>query len=381
MELGLVFLAIIFLAAMLFLGYKFREQTQRLSTHQTAQQIELENVRRLLEIISANTSDGFLLLTRDWHIAFANPTARTILGIENSLDKPLRDLAWGYELDPLVEQIQNSKIDVIDQMVTRNDRIFNAHVQRVDAPTQDVLIRLVEVTELQRLGRVRRDFVANISHELRTPVTSLQLLIETISGDSSNDRTALQNWLGKMRLQTDLLRQLTDELMDLALIESGQSPIKLVETHAKDLINDAVNPLRPQIELKNLQLVISVDPDTLVLADPEGIRKTLGNLIHNAIKFTNAGGRIEIRASRDGDNARFSVSDTGIGIPASDLPRIFERFYKVDRARVRGAGELRGTGLGLAIAKHIVGAHGGEIWVESIEGKGSTFYFTLPTAN
>jgi two-component system phosphate regulon sensor histidine kinase PhoR len=264
----------------------------------------------------------------------------------------------------------------------KGERAFDARVRAIGKGAHGgALIGLNEITELQRLGRARREFVANISHELRTPVTSLQLLAETISSDGLVDKSLSQELLGKMRAQIDLLHQLTDELMDLSLIESGQAPIKLVEVRAMDLVDEAVEPLRPQAERKGITLNVSIPADVDVLADPQGIRKVLTNLLHNAIKFTNAPGCVEVRAQRRGDNVEFAISDTGIGIPAADLPRIFERFYKVDRARARGQGELRGTGLGLAIAKHIVEAHGGRIRAESQEGKGSTFYFTLPSAH
>ena len=289
------------------------------------------------------------------------------------------EIGWGYDLKPLVEQVLQTS-EAAEQTLRKGDRAFEVHVQSVGtAAKYGVLIRANEITELQKLGRARRDFVANISHELRTPVASLQLLLDTVT-EALDDKTFVVSLLGKMHLQIDLLRQLTDELMDLALIESGQAPIKLVETRADELVKEAAEALRPQAELKGIHLNTALDSDAVVLADPQAIRKVLGNLIHNAIKFSNSGGKIQVNVSPRGENVQFSVSDTGIGIPAVDLPRVFERFYKVDRARARGADGLRGTGLGLAIAKHIVGAHGGKIWAESVEGEGSTFFFTLPAA-
>lgn len=354
---------------------------RQMQSERDAQQQKLDKQSHWLAAMSRATSDGLVLLNKHAHVVFMNDSARGLLATESGVGKPLKEIAWGYELEPLVDQVLSRQVQSAEQVVTKGDRTFSVRVQTTGASVDGgAVVRLDEITELQRLGRARREFVANISHELRTPVTSLQLLVETITADTFSATPFLLDLLSKMQLQIDLLRQLTDELMDLALIESGQAPIKLVETRAVDLINEAVAPLRPQAERKEISLTVSVAPDILVLADAMGIRKALGNLIHNAIKFTGSGGSIEILATRDGDNVRFSVSDSGIGIPASDLPRVFERFYKVDRARVRGAGELRGTGLGLAIAKHTVEAHGGKIWVESVEWKGSTFSFTLPMA-
>lgn len=355
---------------------------RQVQSERDAQQQELDKQSHWLVAMSRATSDGLVLLNKQAQVVLMNDSARGLLATESGVGKPLKEIAWGYELEPLVDQVLSRQVQSAEQVVTKGDRTFSVRVQSTGASNDDgAVVRLDEITELQRLGRARREFVANISHELRTPVTSLQLLVETITADTFSATPFLLDLLSKMQLQIDLLRQLTDELMDLALIESGQAPIKLVETRAVDLINGAVAPLRPQAERKEISLTVSVAPDIFTLADALGIRKALGNLIHNAIKFTGSGGSIEILATRDGDNVRFSVTDSGIGIPASDLPRVFERFYKVDRARVRGAGELRGTGLGLAIAKHIVEAHGGKIWVESVEWKGSTFSFTLPMAS
>jgi len=385
MELFLAILLLAALAILSILGWKYLALRQRLAESESArraQEIQLQKDGGLLRAISRATTDGFILVNSDMRVEFVNDAARALLSLENEVGSPLREIAGGSDLQPLVDQSLRQQLESVAQILIRGERAFSAHVQNVGAGTKNtVLIRLQEITELQRLGRARRDFVANISHELRTPVTSLQLLLDTITEETLSDKTFALDLLGKIRLQVDLLRQLTDELMDLALIESGQAPIKLVETRAEDLVHEAIAPLHPQAELKGVHVSVSIVPATIVLADPQAIRKVLGNLIHNAIKFTNSGGRVEVRVQRDGDNVQISVSDTGIGIPANDLPRVFERFYKVDRARARGAGELHGTGLGLAIAKHIVSAHGGKLWADSVEGKGSTFFFTLPVAN
>ncbi len=385
MQTLLIVLLLAVLTVLAVLGWRYRLQARQLSESESARlarEVELKNSGELLNALRRAATDGLIWLDSDAHITFVNDAARTLLSLEDGVGKPLREIAWASDLEPLVHQVQMGKSEAVDQILTKDERAFAVHVQPVGAePQRGVLIRANEITELQRLGRARRDFVANVSHELRTPVASLQLLLDTLTEETLNDKTLVLNLLGKMHLQIDLLRQLTDELMDLALIESGQAPIKLVETRAEELVREAAAPLHPQAELKGIQLSTAVDSSSMVLADPEAIRKVLGNLIHNAIKFTHAGGQVEIRVSPSGENVQFSVSDTGVGIPANDLPRVFERFYKVDRARARAADGSRGTGLGLAIAKHIVGAHGGNIWAESVEGKGSTFFFTLPVAS
>lgn len=328
------------------------------------------------------TSDGIVQVDAGGYVVSMNDTARTLLDVTNGLEHPLSEVAWGYDLESLVNQVLSESSGTVSQTVVKGERAFSVRAVAIGSgDKRGALLGITEVTELQRLGRARREFVANISHELRTPVTSLQLLADTLTDDLMNDKELLTDLMNKARVQIDLLKQLTDELMDLALIESGQAPIRLVTVTAADLVNDALTPLLPQIERKHITLERHIPPDMEVLADPQAIRKVISNLTHNALKFTPEGGNITIRAVwlNEGADVELSIQDTGVGIPEKDLARIFERFYKVDRARTRTQGELRGTGLGLAISKHIVEAHGGKIWVESKEGEGSKFSFTLPS--
>ncbi len=371
------------LALAWFLKYLFDRRGEQLEgVQRELEQLRQEHAREheRLAALMGITSDGLVLLDANARVVFLNDSARALFGVHDGLGFRLDELSWAYELQPLVDQVLEHD-EAIGHTVVRDERTFAIRVRPLhNGADRGVLIGLNEVTELQRLGRSRREFVANISHDLRTPVTSLQLLADTLSGDTLKDERFTLELLGKMRAQIDLLHQMTDELMDLALIESGQAPIRLVEIPAADLVTGAVETLRPQIDRKAIALTTDVPADLHVLADPQAVHKVLRNLIQNASKFTPEGGQIEIRAQPRGDNVEFAIQDTGCGIAASDLPRIFERFYKVDRARARQPGELRGTGLGLAIAKHIVEAHGGKIRAESVEGKGSTFFFTLPAA-
>ena len=331
------------------------------------------------DAVNQTISEGVVLLDAREQIVWLNSAVATILNVREAQGQTFTRIAWGWQLNALIADVLARRAEALSQIVVKDERAFRVVVRaRMIRGTLGALIVLSEITELQRLGRVRRDFVANISHELRTPVSSLQILADTLANELPESSPA-HVWLGKLQSQVDALHQLTDELMDLARIEAGQMPIKLVETPVADWVAQVVELFRPQIEHQNLALEIETPADQRVLADPTGARRVLGNLLHNAIKFTPARGRIAIRARQTGDVVEIQVQDTGIGIPASALSRIFERFYKVDRARTPG--ETRGTGLGLAIAKHIVEAHGGKIWAESVEGKGSIFHFTLPAAN
>jgi two-component system phosphate regulon sensor histidine kinase PhoR len=236
-----------------------------------------------------------------------------------------------------------------------------------------LVLALQDVSQVQRLGRARRDFVANISHDLRTPLASIRLLVETLQAGAISNALVASDMLNKISLEVDALSQLARELLDLALIESGQMPLKLQPTDLRELARTQVERLGPQTQQKQQTLEVDIPGGLCALADGEMIGRVLSNLLHNACKFTPEGGRISVRARRDGEDVTLLVTDTGPGIPPEDLARIFERFYKVDRARGQS-----GTGLGLAIARHIVEGHGGRIWAESRLGHGATFSFTLP---
>jgi two-component system phosphate regulon sensor histidine kinase PhoR len=207
-------------------------------------------------------------------------------------------------------------------------------------------------------------------------LASLRALTETLRDGALDDPPAANRFLDRMEVELDALTQMVEELLELSRIESGQVPLRLNPVLPQAAVCPAVERLRTQAERNHLDLDVQVARDLpLVLVDAGRIHQVVTNLVHNAIKFTPAGGRIEVRATSDAAWVTVTVKDSGIGIAPHDLTRIFERFYKTDRSRAVG-----GTGLGLAIAKHLVQAHGGAIWAESQGGKGSVFYFTLPRA-
>jgi two-component system phosphate regulon sensor histidine kinase PhoR len=264
-----------------------------------------------------------------------------------------------------------------------------------EAYDRGYLIIIQDLSRIRRLETVRRDFISNISHELRTPLASLKALTETLRDGALDDPPAAQRFLDSMETEIDALTQMVQELLELSRIESGQVALRLRAAAVEDIIAPPVERLLAQAERSDLALTVEIADDApLVLADVERMQLVVTNLVHNAIKFTPPGGAITVRAraGRDGEvpaSARqtkplvsggwqvvtVQVIDNGAGIPARDLPRVFERFYKADRARGSG-----GTGLGLSIARHLVESHGGYIWVESQEGVGSTFSFSLPVA-
>lgn len=248
------------------------------------------------------------------------------------------------------------------------------------------VVAIEDLTELRRMERVRRDFVANISHELRTPLASVRLLVETLEEAIDTDPEKAQEFLGKIETEVQYMSGLVAELLELSRIESGLTTMNIEPVGAELLVRETMARMLPLAQRHRVALRTEIQQgETRVAADSKQISRVLVNLVHNAVKFTPSGGIITIGTNTvdGGQFQRFYVRDTGVGIPTEDLPRIFERFYKVNRARSRddfigpGGG---GSGLGLAIARHVVEAHGGTISAESSAGQGSTFAFTMPIA-
>jgi two-component system phosphate regulon sensor histidine kinase PhoR len=367
------------LIVLALLGWRWRaaqQETYELRRLLVAAQHALQstqNDERVLRAWQASAGsaveDPLLTLDANQRVTWANQRAVKLFG--NPDGKPLIQVTRSYELETLAGEALHSA-EPPDRPVTLNGLAYTAHL--VSLPTGGAVLALKDVSEVQRLGRARRDFVANISHELRTPLASIRLLVDTLQSGAWTDPRLAPDMLSKISVEVDALAQLARELLDLAMIESGQMPLKLEPTDLHDLAQAQVERFMPQAKQKRLALVMNITPGLCALADGEMISRVLSNLLHNAIKFTPADGQITASAQKDGDNVIVSVADTGPGIPTEALTRIFERFYKVDRARGQS-----GTGLGLAIARHIVEGHGGRIWAESEPGHGATFRFTLPT--
>jgi signal transduction histidine kinase len=240
---------------------------------------------------------------------------------------------------------------------------------------------LEDVTELRRLQRIRSEFIDNLSHELRTPLANVRLLTEALTRDleafDAPDR--VRDRVAKLDVESGHLVQMVNELLDLSRIESGASQLYLDVVDLGEVARAAADRLRLFAERQGVRLESDVpEQPLLVKGDAERLGQVLANLVHNAVKFSPTGQSVVIRAERGADEVVVAVADHGPGVPRADQARIFERFYKVDRARVRGQG---GTGLGLAIARNIVEGHGGRIWVQSEEGSGSTFSFAIPAAD
>jgi two-component system phosphate regulon sensor histidine kinase PhoR len=349
----------------------------------------LASERNRLAAVLDQMTDGVLIANGDGEVQFSNPAAQRIFGITDprgrTVTEVLRDHqlveAWGRSRTTHQPQSESVEIPRLHQ--------FLQVVFLPDAHGGGSLMLVQDLTRVHRLETVRRDFVSNISHELRTPLASLRALAETLQGGAISDPQAGPRFLERMVTEVDALTQMSQELLDLSRIESGQVAIERQHVSPAELLRSAAERMKVQADRAAVELTVEC-PDDIpgIRADPARLEQVLVNLIHNAVKFTRPGGSVLLsaQAAQDvqaqgpregsaGGSVRFSVRDTGVGIPADDLPRIFERFYRVDRARAGG-----GTGLGLSIARHIVEAHGGRIWAESIEGKGSRFLFSIPSA-
>lgn len=343
---------------------------------------EEERARVRLEATLANLSDGVVVTDPAGGLVRMNGAAVHLLGLPSMppAGQPFVQVSRDHELAALLEAALASKIGepgLAEVHHARSRRIMEATAQRVAGTREPLgLVVLRDVTELRRLEGVRREFVANVSHELRTPLASIKALVETLEAGAVDDPDVAGDFLHRIVGEVDRLAALVDELLDLARLESGRVTLHAEAMDPKDLLERAAERLRSQTERSRLTLAIEVPPGLpAVRADRARVEQVVLNLLHNAIKFTPPGGRVTIAAVERDGSLEVSVRDTGVGVPEDELPRLFERFYKADKAR-----RSEGTGLGLAIAKHIVQAHGGAIWAESRPGNGSTFRFTLPLA-
>jgi two-component system phosphate regulon sensor histidine kinase PhoR len=341
---------------------------------------ELERVRTRLEATLANLSDGVIITDARGHVVLANDAAEAMLAASGSVvGEPLVEVARDHELEGMVQQALTGPSGSAQSVVHhgRSGRVLQSAARRLDAADERIgVVVLRDVTELRRLEGMRRDFVANVSHELRTPLTSIRALVETLEAGAIDDAEVSADFLSRIIAEVDRLALLVDELLDLARLESGRVRLILEPTNAESLIQGAVNRMAPQVERARLTLDIAVAPViSEITLDRSRIEQVLLNLVHNAVKFTPGGGTISVLARPRGAFVEFRVADTGVGVSSEELPRLFERFYKADRAR-----RSQGTGLGLAIAKHIVQAHGGRIWAEPNPGGGTVFVFQLPVA-
>jgi len=334
--------------------------------------VEAERAR--LAAVLETMSDGVLIAAAEGSVQFANPAAAKLLDSPAPLGRSLAEVLRHHQLIEAWRACRASGEPQEAALELPLRRRFLRMLAMPDPYSGGTLLLIQDLTLLRRTEAMRRDFVSNLSHELRTPLASLKALTEALQDGALADPEAGPRFLSRLQAEVEALSRMAEQLLDLSRVESGQIRLDRAPLAPAALLASVAERMRLQAERAGLTLRIECPPDLPpVLADRARLEQVLVNLVHNAIKFTPAGGEILLLAEAASDGMRFAVRDTGVGIPAEDLPRVFERFYKSDRAR-----SSAGAGLGLAIARHIVEAHGGKIWVESEEGQGSMFYFTAP---
>lgn len=338
----------------------------------------METERTKLSAILNNMSDGVILVNADGVVTMINPAAQKMFNSEmQSLQgDSLIEMVRQYQVVDLWKKTVETGSPQTTAIQTSLEKDHIQVIASLLGPILpgEVLLLFQDITLLRKLEIIRKDFISNISHELRTPLASLKALSETLQNGAMQDPAVSQNFLSQMDDEIDNLTQMVQELLELAKIESGRVPLEKKECQIDEIINRPVERMRLQAQRSGIEIETQIENNLPAIhVDLPRIQQVFINLIHNAIKFTPPGGKITVAANHEDAFIRFSITDTGTGIAPDDLERIFERFYKSDRSRSSG-----GTGLGLSISRHIVEAHGGTINVESIQGQGSVFSFSIP---
>jgi two-component system sensor histidine kinase SenX3 len=332
-----------------------------------------ESDRDRLALVLDACRDGVVVVDADGNEVYRNAAAEryrearhadavAASNIASLLDEARQGVSWERELGlfgPPRSMLELHAVPLRDE----GDRVVGAAVF------------IYDVSEIHRVESVRRDFVANVSHELKTPIGALEVLAETMVAET--DPVVTRPLAESMVREAERLGRIVDDLLDLSLIETQESPVRdpmLIDA----LVNEAVDRVRPAAIVAGIDVRVHDDaPNAMVACDRRQVVSAITNLVDNAVKYSEPGSAVEVTAAAEAESVVVTVKDAGIGIPSRDLQRIFERFYRVDQARSRATG---GTGLGLAIVRHVAQAHGGEVTVESVEGEGSAFRFVLPLA-
>ena len=364
------------------LGTALDDMRRQIQTH--IGQITLEKSR--LEAVLTSITEAILVTDQSGRILMGNGTFEKLFGVSDAIEgrMPIELVRHRDVQDAIEQTLKTGQVVFLD--LTRSDsreRHFDVQIAPIlqdDHMAGSVTI-FYDITELRRLERIRKDFVANVSHELRTPLTTIKGCAATLADGALDNREAAQRFVQMINTHADRLHNLIEDILDLSRIESGALPLKTGVYPVHEIVDSVVGQIRPQAKEKTLTIEIDIKENAQVQCDRKLIEQALLNLLDNAVKYTPEGGKIWIqtRDFKHGENTQtriaLEVKDTGIGIPLSDMDRIFERFYRVDKGRSRAMG---GTGLGLSIVRHIMDAHGERVYVESEQGKGSTFGLTLP---
>lgn len=348
----------------------------------------LENEGRMKAVLEG-LINGVLMIEKDGRIALLNRSAEEILGFrqEELLGRNYQHANLAPELAELIGDCFKSMENIRDErtLYFPEEILLEINLRPMVISGEDfagILIVLHDITAVRRLERMRSEFVANVSHELKTPVASVKGFAETLLAGALKDEETAKSFLQIIYDESERLNRLIGDILDLSKIESKRVPLQLSPVHLNSFMEHTLQMLAPEALKKNIELSLSVEEDLYMEADEDRLRQIMINLMSNGIAYTPEGGKVrvavtalDVNSGEDPETIRFIIADTGIGIPKKDVPRIFERFYRVDKARSRSSG---GTGLGLSIVKHLVELHKGHISVESEVGIGSRFILDLP---
>ena len=341
-----------------------------------------DDYQRIFEQYMERDHRGLLVIGPRRRVRSMNQAAREMLAFSGTVPRPVSEVVPDMNLSFAVGQVFHDRQEMWHEAyLPVPDRLLRFHIVPVLSDAGEpirALASIEDVTRLRHLETVRRDFVANVSHELRTPIASINLLVETLQNGAIGDSHAAEHFLHRIQVETQSMALLVEELLALSRLESGTLSLSLGEVNVLELLDTVANRLTPFSQEKGVTLLTDVqDPSCRVIADSQRIEQVVMNLVHNAVKFTPAGGQVTLRAVRQGRGMQIEVVDTGVGMDAAETERIFERFYKVDKGRAR----MEGAGLGLAIARHLLELHGSRLTVVSDVGRGSRFSFALPLAD
>lgn len=335
-----------------------------------------------LSAVLSNMTDGVVVVDSEGRVVLVNPALSGFFGIDaaEAQGKYFIEVLRESKLSEILAHVRKIMTLHVDEVrtVSADERIFEVHGVPIlnNGLYIGAMLVLHDITKIRRLEQVRRDFIANVSHELRTPLAAIKGFAETLLSGGLDDVKNRVGFVRSIEQQGNRMASLVHDLLDLTAIESGQRPPQKIPFSITELMEEVLSEFSASAEKKKIRLEhMKQNSDLVVSADRSQIHQVLNNLIENALKFTGEGGIVTLCEKTCDANVEISIQDSGMGIPSQDLPRIFERFYRVDKARSR---EMGGTGLGLSIVKHIVEAHGGTVRVESHIGKGSLFSFLLP---
>ena len=366
-----------------------------------------------LETILADITVGILVTGRDGRVLLTNRTFERFFGVTSPTEgRPPVEMIRDVQVQEAIEHTLRTGEALTHTMTTSGmpERHFDVHVGTVrrEGAGMGVVAVFYDTTELHRLERARKDFVANVSHEIRTPLTAIKGCADTLADGALEDRATADRFVQTILTHSDRLQLLLEDLLDLSRLESDSLKIEMHDFSIRQAVDRACDSVRQQAAGKGIAILVEVPDELTVRGDPKLIEQAVVNLLDNAVKYTPGGGKVRVAAARIGTDEDFAspdntplfvlapenrhpdsttrpvgsgervaleVVDEGIGIPSSSLPRVFERFYRVEKGRSRSMG---GTGLGLSIVRHIIESHGERVYAKSILGAGSTFGFTLP---